>query len=72
MCTHCYSFPSTDLMERFYIFLYPPSDSTSTAEVISMLFQTLQKIPTVAQSRVSEILPLLLEFLGYNSENPER
>ncbi|EFH69737.1 predicted protein [Arabidopsis lyrata subsp. lyrata] len=62
----------TDLMERFYIFLYPPSDSTSTAEVISMLLQTLQKSPTVAQSRVSEILPLLLEFLGYNSENPER
>ncbi|KAG7592924.1 Armadillo-type fold [Arabidopsis thaliana x Arabidopsis arenosa] len=62
----------TDLMEQFFIFLYPPSDSTSTAEVISMLLQTLQKVPTVAQSRVSEILPLLLEFLGYNSENPER
>ncbi|XP_020868571.1 small subunit processome component 20 homolog [Arabidopsis lyrata subsp. lyrata] len=62
----------TDLMEQFFIFLYPPSDSTSTAEVISMLLQTLQKVPTVAQLRVSEILPLLLEFFGYNSENSER
>lgn len=67
-----YSFQSTDRMDRFNSFLSPPSDSTPTAEVVSLLLQTLQNVPTVAQSRASDILPLLLEFLGYNSEHPMR
>ncbi|CAE5958438.1 unnamed protein product [Arabidopsis arenosa] len=62
----------TDRMDRFNSFLSPPSDSTPTAEVVSLLLQTLQNVPTVAQSRASDILPLLLEFLGYNSEHPMR
>ncbi|XP_010445040.1 PREDICTED: U3 small nucleolar RNA-associated protein 20-like [Camelina sativa] len=59
----------TDLMGRFNSFLFPPSDSTPIATVLSQLLQTLQKASSVAQSRASEILPLLLKFLGYNSEN---
>lgn len=65
-------FQSTDLIGRFNKFVFPPSDSTPTAKVVSLLLQTLQKVPTVAQSRASEILPLLLKFLGYDSENPMR
>ncbi|KAF8097526.1 hypothetical protein N665_0286s0035 [Sinapis alba] len=60
----------TDLIGRFNLFLYPPSNSTLTASVVTQLLQTLQKVPNVAQSRASEILPLLLKFLGYNIENP--
>ncbi|CAN8326706.1 unnamed protein product [Cochlearia groenlandica] len=60
----------TDLISRFNSFLFPPSDSTPTATVVSQLLQTLQKVPSVAKSRASEILPLLLRFMGYNSENP--
>ncbi|XP_010423069.1 PREDICTED: U3 small nucleolar RNA-associated protein 20-like [Camelina sativa] len=60
----------TVLIERFN-----SSDtirSTPTGKVVSLLLKTLQKIPSVAQSRVSDLLPLLLKFLGYNSENPLR
>jgi len=68
-------FQSTDLNGRFNLFLFPPSALTPTAtvsDVVSQLLQTLQKASSVAQSRASEILPLLLKFLGYNSENPGR
>ncbi|CAH2077407.1 unnamed protein product [Thlaspi arvense] len=67
---HSMSERHTDLIGRFNSFLFPPSDSTPTATVVCRLLQTLQKVPTVAQSHASEILPLLLKFLGYNSENP--
>ncbi|ESQ54097.1 hypothetical protein EUTSA_v10024182mg [Eutrema salsugineum] len=73
---HIMSDRHTDLIGRFSSFLFPAADSTptaaevSTAGVVSRLLQTLQKVPTVAQSHASEILPLLLKFLGYNSENP--
>uniref|UniRef100_A0A1J3F7J7 U3 small nucleolar RNA-associated protein 20 n=2 Tax=Noccaea caerulescens TaxID=107243 RepID=A0A1J3F7J7_NOCCA len=62
----------TGLMECFNSFLFPPSSSTPTSDVVSLLLKTLQKVPTVAQSRASDILPLLLKFMGYNSENPLR
>ncbi|XP_020872517.1 U3 small nucleolar RNA-associated protein 20 isoform X2 [Arabidopsis lyrata subsp. lyrata] len=60
----------TDLIGRFNSVLFPLSKSTPTATVVSQLLQILQKASSVAQSRASEILPLLLKFLGYNSENP--
>uniref|UniRef100_A0A1J3E191 U3 small nucleolar RNA-associated protein 20 n=1 Tax=Noccaea caerulescens TaxID=107243 RepID=A0A1J3E191_NOCCA len=69
---HSMSERHTDLIGRFNKFVFPPSDSTPTAKVVSLLLQTLQKVPTVAHSRASEILPLLLKFLGYDSENPMR
>lgn len=65
-------FQSTDLIGRFNSVLFPLSKSTPTATVVSQLLQILQKASSVAQSRASEILPLLLKFLGYNSENPVR
>ncbi|ESQ34339.1 hypothetical protein EUTSA_v10009353mg [Eutrema salsugineum] len=53
-------------------FLFQSCDSTPTGKVVSLLLKTLQKVPTVALSRASDLLPLLLKFLGYNSENPMR
>ncbi|CAH2033822.1 unnamed protein product, partial [Thlaspi arvense] len=41
---------------------------TDTGEVVSLLLKTIQKVPTVAQSRASDILPLFLKFMGYKSE----
>lgn len=59
-------------MERLNSFLFPPSDGTPAATVVSLLLETLQKVPIVAQSQASDILPLFLRFLGYKSENPVR
>ncbi|KAJ4916552.1 ARM repeat superfamily protein [Raphanus sativus] len=60
------------LMERFNSFLFQPYNGTPTADVASLLLKTLQKVPNVAQSHASDILPLLLKFMGYNTENPMR
>ncbi|XP_010532760.1 PREDICTED: small subunit processome component 20 homolog isoform X2 [Tarenaya hassleriana] len=60
---------STDLVVHFSSFLYRPSDSTPSATVVSLLLRTLQKVPFVAESRSSDIIPLFLEFLGYNRED---
>ncbi|KAG5385531.1 hypothetical protein IGI04_037001 [Brassica rapa subsp. trilocularis] len=62
----------TGLMESFNAFISPPFNGTPTADVVSLLLKTLQKVPSVAQSHTSDILPLLLKFMGYNSENPLR
>lgn len=63
-------FQSAGLMESFNAFINPPFNGTPTADVVSLLLKTLQKVPNVAQSHASDILPLLLKFMGYNSENP--
>ncbi|KAF2288911.1 hypothetical protein GH714_022744 [Hevea brasiliensis] len=60
---------SCDLVERFTSFAAPTSDSTPYATVLSSLLQSLQKIPSVAESRSRQIVPLFLKFLGYNNED---
>ncbi|CAH8355708.1 unnamed protein product [Eruca vesicaria subsp. sativa] len=67
---HSSSEKPTDLIGRFNSFLYPPCNSIHTATVVTQLLLTLQRVPKVAQSRASDILPFLLRFLGYNIENP--
>ncbi|KAL0705148.1 hypothetical protein Bca4012_071573 [Brassica carinata] len=52
------------LMESFNAFINPPFNGTPTADVVSLLLKTLQKVPNVAQSHASDILPLLLKFMG--------
>ncbi|XP_062008273.1 U3 small nucleolar RNA-associated protein 20 [Rosa rugosa] len=59
---------SSDLVERFNLFVTPTSDSTPTATVLSSLLQSLQKLPII-ESKSHQILPLFLKFLGYNCEN---
>ncbi|XP_050219970.1 uncharacterized protein LOC126670312 [Mercurialis annua] len=62
-------FKSTELIERFNSFDVPGSDSTPHATVLSSLLQTLQKIPSIAESHSRQIVPLFLKFLGYDSNN---
>ncbi|KAL1222676.1 hypothetical protein V5N11_004427 [Cardamine amara subsp. amara] len=72
---HHSSHKHTGLIERFNSFVLGPSGRTQPTEkgkVVSLLLKTLQKVPDVAQSRASDLLPLLLKFLGYKSENPLR
>lgn len=59
-------------MESFNAFISPRFNGTPTADVVSLLLKTLQKVPSVAQSHTSDILPLLLKFMGYKTENPLR
>ncbi|XP_065862754.1 uncharacterized protein [Euphorbia lathyris] len=57
------------LVERFDSFIVPTSDTTPCAAVLSSLLQCLQKIPSVAESRSRQIIPLFLTFLGYNNDD---
>ncbi|KAE9453174.1 hypothetical protein C3L33_14914, partial [Rhododendron williamsianum] len=56
----------SDLVERFYLFVSPASDNTPCTTVLSMLIQSLQKVPTVIESRSRQIIPLFLKFMGYD------
>lgn len=64
LCFYC-----PDLVKCFTSFAAPTSDSTPYATVLSSLLQSLQKIPSVAESRSRQIVPLFLKFLGYNNEH---
>ncbi|KAL7177187.1 hypothetical protein ACSBR2_030511 [Camellia fascicularis] len=57
---------SSDLVERFNLFVSLPSDNNPGTTVWSLLIQSLQKIPTVIESRSRQIVPLFLMFMGYN------
>lgn len=57
---------SSDLVERFNLFVSPPSDNNPGTTVWSLLIQSLQKISTVIESRSRQIVPLFLMFMGYN------
>ncbi|MBA0870529.1 hypothetical protein Goshw_013714, partial [Gossypium schwendimanii] len=60
---------SSDLVRRFDLFVNPASDNTPGTAVLSLLLQSLQKIPSVAESRSRQIIPVFLRFLGYDSDN---
>ncbi|XP_037492635.1 small subunit processome component 20 homolog [Jatropha curcas] len=64
-----FPYNSNDLVERFISFAVPASDSTPQATILSSLLQSLQKIPSVAESRSRQIVPLFLKFLGYNNND---
>ncbi|PSS35668.1 Small subunit processome component like [Actinidia chinensis var. chinensis] len=57
---------SCDLVERFNLFVSPTFDNTPCATVLSLLIQSLQKVPIVIESRSRQIVPLFLKFMGYN------
>ncbi|XP_048334306.2 uncharacterized protein LOC107422300 isoform X3 [Ziziphus jujuba] len=60
---------SSDLVERFNLFVTPASDSTPSATVLSLLLQSLQRIPALVESRSRHIAPLFFKFLGYKSDD---
>lgn len=57
---------TNDLLVDFRSFVTPESDSTPCATVLSLLLQSLQKIPSVIESRSQQLIPLFLKFLGYD------
>ncbi|XP_010938573.1 uncharacterized protein [Elaeis guineensis] len=58
-----------DLGGCFNRFLYPDSDSTPCMTITTLLLQSLQKIPDIAESRSRQLIPLFLKFMGYDDEN---
>ncbi|OMO92169.1 Down-regulated-in-metastasis protein [Corchorus capsularis] len=60
---------SSDLVRQFNLFVKPESDKTPGRSVLTLLLQSLQKIPSVAESRSRQVIPLFLRFLGYDSDN---
>ncbi|XVF65313.1 hypothetical protein PTKIN_Ptkin09bG0238000 [Pterospermum kingtungense] len=60
---------SSDLVSQFKLFVKPASDSTPGTTVLTLLLQSLQKIPSVPESRSRQVIPLFLSFLGYDSDN---
>ncbi|XP_059666315.1 uncharacterized protein LOC132312087 [Cornus florida] len=58
-----------DLVKRFNSFVTPAPDSTPCITVLSLLIQSLQKVPTIAESHSRQIIPLFLKFLGYHSDD---
>lgn len=60
---------ASDLNGSFRTYVCPVSDGASCATVFSLLIQCLQRIPSVAESRSRQIIPLFLKFLGYNIED---
>ncbi|XP_047962589.1 small subunit processome component 20 homolog isoform X2 [Salvia hispanica] len=43
-------------------------DSTPCVTILSLLIQSLQKVPSIAESHSRQIVPLFLEYLGYSVE----
>ncbi|XP_052189171.1 uncharacterized protein LOC127799294 isoform X2 [Diospyros lotus] len=57
---------SNDLVERFNLFVSPIFDNTACATVLTLLIKSLQRVPTVTESRSRQIIPLFLKFMGYD------
>lgn len=58
-----------NLKGSFRSYVCPVSDGASCATIFSLLIQCLQRIPSIAESRSRQIIPLFLKFLGYNVED---
>ncbi|PIN21963.1 DRIM (Down-regulated in metastasis)-like protein [Handroanthus impetiginosus] len=58
----------TGLVGRFNSDISPLFDTTPCATVLSLLLQSLQKVPSIAESHSRQIIPMFLKFLGYNVE----
>ncbi|OWM88808.1 hypothetical protein CDL15_Pgr020762 [Punica granatum] len=62
------SVKSSDLVKHFNSFVNPALGSTPQDSLLSLLIQSLQKIPTICEARSRQLIPLFLKFLGYNSD----
>ncbi|KAM3327222.1 small subunit processome component 20 isoform X1 [Capsicum chacoense] len=60
---------ANNLNGSFRSYVSPVSDGASCATIFSLLIQCLQRIPSVAESRSRQIIPLFLKFLGYDIED---
>ncbi|KAM1823011.1 hypothetical protein ACFX1X_025378 [Malus domestica] len=60
---------SIGLLGHFDSCVKSTSTSTPSAAVLSSLLQSLQRIPTLIESKSRQILPLFLKFMGYSCED---
>ncbi|CAN4120834.1 unnamed protein product [Withania somnifera] len=60
---------ANNLSGSFRSYVCPVSDGASCATIFSLLIQCLHRIPSTAESRSRQIIPLFLKFLGYNIED---
>ncbi|CAL9158827.1 unnamed protein product [Musa hybrid cultivar] len=58
-----------DLIDCFKLFLVPEFDCTPSMMVTTLLLQSLQKIPEIAESRSRQLIPLFFKFLGYSGDD---
>ncbi|KAJ9555652.1 hypothetical protein OSB04_010266 [Centaurea solstitialis] len=61
-----------DLLGCFNAFVAPSFDGISSSTVLSLLIKSLQKVPTLVESRSRQIIPLFLKFLGYEVSDLSR
>ncbi|XP_031478045.1 uncharacterized protein LOC116249069 [Nymphaea colorata] len=61
---------SNDLLDRFHLSLNHQSDSTPPMVVLTLLLQSLQKVPIITETYSYEIIPLFFKFLGYADKVP--
>uniref|UniRef100_A0A0E0JKH0 Uncharacterized protein n=1 Tax=Oryza punctata TaxID=4537 RepID=A0A0E0JKH0_ORYPU len=57
------------IFDCFGIYLATDYDCTPLETVATLLLQSLQKIPDVAESRSRHLVPLFLTFMGYDNSN---
>ena len=63
---------TSDLLGCFNAFVASSVDGISSSTVLSLLIKSLQKVPTLAESRSRQIIPLFLKFLGYEVSDLSR
>uniref|UniRef100_J3L1D9 Uncharacterized protein n=1 Tax=Oryza brachyantha TaxID=4533 RepID=J3L1D9_ORYBR len=57
------------IYDCFSVYLATDFDCTPLETVATLLLQSLQKIPDVAESRSRHLVPLFLSFMGYDNSN---
>lgn len=62
----------SDFLSCFNAFVAPSYDGISSANVLSLLIKSLQKVPTLVESRSRQVIPLFLKFLGYEVSDLSR
>ncbi|XP_077215224.1 ARM repeat superfamily protein [Tasmannia lanceolata] len=59
---------SSALGERFKSFVTPDLNCTPSTKILTLLLKSIQRLPTVAESRSQQLIPLFFKFLGYNDD----
>lgn len=54
------------IFDCFSVYLSVDFDCTPVETITTLLLQSLQRIPDVAESRSRHLIPLFLNFMGYD------
>jgi hypothetical protein len=57
------------IFDCFNLYLAMDFDCTPAVTVATLLLQSLQRIPDVAESRSRQLIPLFLNFMGYDDSS---